>query len=141
MPKDDEISIKGLDTFSQQFFLSESKDPTKQEFVTVNKGQALSPEKVKAYQEERMREFIQRAGSFTEDLIGFIFEQKSKRNLTDIETVFGVALATINLRNSYENAGVQPGSMSTPSAEQRTANLAEFDNICMGAQDFWDANQ
>jgi hypothetical protein len=86
-----------------------------------------------------MRAFIERAGSFAEDLVAFIIEQKRLRNLSDIETVFGLALANINLRNAYGSPqGKESARDFTP--EKRAALLEEFDDVCAGAQDYYDAN-
>jgi len=135
MPKQNDISIKGLDSFSRKFLL-QSSPPGEQEYISVAPGQKASPEAVRRYEEERMRDFIQRAGSFTEDLVAFVVEQKQLRSLSNIETVFAVALATINLRNAYGSE--QDEQPMTP--EKRDAYLEEFDDICVGAQAFFDAN-
>ncbi len=135
MPKPEDISIKGLDKFSRRFLL-QSSPPGEQEFISVAPGQKASPTAIKRYEEERMRDFIHRAGSFTEDLIAFVVEQKQLRNLSDVETVFGLALATINLRNAY---GSKQGEEEISDAK-RESYLAEFDEVCVGAQEFFDEN-
>ncbi len=135
MPKPSEISIKRLDSFSRRFLL-QSAPPGEQEYISVAPGQKASAEAIKRYEEERMRDFIRRAGSFTEDLVAFVVEQKQLRNLSDVETVFGLALATINLRNAY---GTAQGE-ETVTDEKREAYLSEFDEVCFGAQEFFEAN-
>ncbi len=136
MPKPSDISLKGLDQFSRRFLLRNAP-PGETEYIHVSPGQKAAPEAVKKYEQERQRDFIHRAGSFTEDLVAFVVEQKKLRNLSDMETVFGLALANINLRNAY---GSQQGDEAfTP--EKRDALLEEFDEICAGAQDYYDANE
>jgi len=126
----EEISLKGLDSFSKTFLVGTKDTPQKAD-VQVQKGQTLSNEGHAKYAEELQKDFIRRAGSFTEDLVAFIMEQRKKRDLTNIETIFAVALANINLREDYGGA---PGN---PTQEQQ---LAEFDAICFGAQEYYDAN-
>jgi hypothetical protein len=134
MAKQD-ISIKGLDTFSRQFLSAGGEA----EYVSVAKGQQIKPEALKKYQQQRETEFITRAGSFCEDLIAFVVEQKKLRELSDIETVFGIALATIQLRIAYgQPQNAEEAKTMTP--EKKAALLEEFDSICIGAQDFYDAN-
>jgi hypothetical protein len=130
-----DISLKGLDTFSKRFLFSNEEE--EKEYIHVAPGQQLSAAALKRYAEERQREFIQRSGTFAEDLLAFIVEQKRMRQLKDTETVFALALANINLRNSYGS----PQNEAPYTLEKRTALLAEFDEICAGAQDYYDANQ
>jgi hypothetical protein len=132
------MAVKGLDDFSKQF-LGHAGDEGA-EYVQVSKGQKVDDEAVRKYNDSRVEDFINRSGSFTEDLIGFIVEQKQRRNLSDTETVFGVALATINLRNAYGS----PQAESEKEAftdEKRAELLKEFDRICYGAQKYWENNQ
>jgi len=138
MANDDDISLKGLDSFSKQFLIG--KDGPKEgdvEYVSVAQGQQIKPEVMKRYQEERLRDFIKRAGSFTEDLLAFVVEQKKLRSLSDVETIFGLALATINLRNTYGSA---QGDEKPFTPEEAEKQLLFFDSVCMGAQDYYDAN-
>lgn len=135
MPKKEDISLKGLDQFSRKFLL-QNAPPGEEEYIHVSPGQKANPEALKKYEDERMRDFIRRAGSFTEDLVAFVVEQKRLRNLSDVETVFGLALANINLRNAYGS----PQGEEHFTVEKRTALLEEFDEICAGAQDYYDAN-
>lgn len=137
---ENDVSTKGLDEFSHQFLLSidDADQDGNEECVKVQDGQQISSEALKKYQERRKEEFIERAGAFTEDLIGFILEQKHMRGLSDVETIFGLALANINLRQAY---GSRQGEEPDPTPERREELLQEFDAICYGAQQFWDANQ
>lgn len=139
MAKDNEVSLKGLDTFSKQFLLSGTQNAQKgePEYITVGEGQKVSPAALKHYDEERAKAFMLRAGSFTEDLIAFIVEQKKMRDLDDVSAIFGIALANINLRNAYGNP---QGDAAKTTPEERENLLAEFDAICMGAQEYYDAN-
>lgn len=136
MTRDKDISLKGLDNFSKQFLLSSGPEKGDPEYITVSKGQTISAEALKHYDEARTRSFMLRAGSFAEDLMAFIVEQKNMRELDDVSTIFALALANINLRDAY---GKPPGDRKiTP--EEQEARLAEFDSVCMGAQEYFDAN-
>jgi hypothetical protein len=133
--------VKGLDDFAKKFLQGASKDnedPGSEEYIHVSQGQKASEEALENYFATRKLDFIQRAGAFTEDLVAFIIDQKKKRNLSDIETVFGIALATINLRNSYGSAQYDDEKI-TP--EQRSELLKQFDSICWGAQQYYDENK
>ena len=136
---DNEVSTEGLDDFSRQFLFSidEADSDGNEEFVKVQDGQQISSEALKKYQERRKEEFIERAGAFTEDLIGFVMEQKQMRGLSDVETIFALALSTINFRHAY---GSKQGNEEEPTPEKRKKLLKEFDAICYGAQQYWDAH-
>ncbi len=126
-----DISTKGLDEFSAKFL-----NPEPGEHLIVQQGQQLSEDALKQYQEERTKAFISRAASFTDDLVAFIVQQKKLRSLTDVETVFGIALANINLRNAY---GSPQGKEKLTAHKQQTL-LEEFDEVCWSAQQYWDAH-
>lgn len=138
MAKDEDVSLKGLDNFSKQFLLNNQElkegDP---EYIKVTEGQSLKPEAVKRYEEVRTREFIKRAASFTDDLVGFVIQQRKFRSLSDMEVIFGLALANINLRNAYGNP---PNQGLALTQTERDALFAQFDAICGGAQEYYDAN-
>lgn len=136
MPKTpDDISLKGLDNFSKKFLL-QGDDTAEKEYIHVAPGQKVSDEHLKRYHDERQRDFIRRAGAFAEDLVAFIVEQKKLRQLGDTETVFALALCNINLRNAYGS----PQNEKDFTPEKRASLLDEFDEICAGAQDYYDAN-
>ena len=128
------VSIKGLDGFSSKFLGIDKTKP--EEYLLVKQGQKASDEAIKKYQDERTSDFIQRAASFTEDLVGFIVQQKKLRGLSDVEAVFGIALANINLRHAY---GSEQGKEKL-SSKQKEDLLSEFDEVCWGAQQYWDAH-
>jgi hypothetical protein len=141
-PLDPQISLKGLDDFSRKFLTGDSRPEHEgDEFIatapTKTGGSSVSEAALKRYYEQRKVDFIRRAGLFTEDLIAFIVEQKRMRNLSDEETVFSVALANINLRNAY---GSPQGNEKQLSKEQAAALLDRFDELCWGAQQYFDAN-
>lgn len=131
------VSVQGLDDFSRKFLFA-NQTPKADEYVTVIGKQTITPEALKKYERERIEDFIKRAGSFTEDLVGFIVQQKRLRELSDMETVFGIALACINLRALY---GSPQGGEKVLSAEQKEKLLEEFDEICFGAQQYYDAHK
>lgn len=134
---DQEISVKGLEEFGRKYLMT---NEDKEEYITVSGGQKASEEALQRYAEARKIDFISRAGSFTEDLVAFIIEQKKMRELSDREAVFAIALTNINLRHAYGSpqAGEKKEDV-TP--ERREELLKEFDEICWGAQQFWDANK
>jgi hypothetical protein len=134
--KPEEISIKGLDGFSKQF-LGRSVAEDETEYIRTTDGQKASAAAVDKYHAERSTDFIKRSGHFTSDLIAFIMDQKNLRDLTDTETVFGLALTNINLRNAF---GSPQGAEKSLTAAEKEALLESFDKICEGAQDYWDAN-
>jgi hypothetical protein len=135
MPQD--ISVKGLDDFSRKYLVGPAM-PNEEEYVTVQGGQKAGKEAIDRYFETRKKDFIQRAGSFTEDLVAFIIEQKTKRSLSDRETVFAIALTNINLRHA---SGSPQSKTETVSPARKEELLKEFDEVCWGAQSFWEANQ
>ena len=139
MAKSSTISLKGLDNFSKQFLLGNGQNARKgdAEYITVSEGQKLPPAALKHYDAELTRDFIKRAGSFTEDLVAFIVEQKRMRDLDDTSVIFALALANINLRNSYGNPRIAGAPVSAADTEKL---LNEFDTICVGAQEYYDAN-
>lgn len=118
--------LTGLDDFGKRYLLNNASE---QEVVVSEKG--VDSEKIKErYLRKAQEDFINRAGSFTEDLIGFILDQKKKRNLTDRESIFGLALANINLRSSYCEL-----------EENKKQELeTEWDEICWAAQCYYNDN-
>jgi len=129
------ISTKGLEEFGRKYLVS---NEDKEEYISVSGGQKASTEALRKYAETRKRDFIKRAGGFTEDLVAFIIEQKKMRELSDRETVFAIALCNINLRHAYGSA---QGGEKDVTPERREELLKEFDEVCWGAQQFWDANK
>lgn len=136
------MTVKGLDNFSEKFLGGDETSSTvgQEEYVQVTKGQKVSQEALKNYNETRVKDFIHRAGSFTEDLIAFIVEQKSLRNLTDTELVFALALTNINLRDAYASPQTEDEEKEF-SAEKKKKLLQKFDEICWGAQQYWEHNK
>lgn len=140
----DDISVKGLDDFAEQFIKGQHARSDSagtgdgDEYIRVTGGQKASDEALEKYYEERKVDFIKRAGSFTEDLVAFFIEQKKMRDLSDREAVFAIALMNINLRHAY---GSPQGGEKDITPERRKELLDEFDAVCYGAQQYWDANQ
>ena len=132
---DSDISVKGLDDFSAKYLLTNTDE---EEYFSVSGGQKAGKAALELYAERRKIDFIQRAGGFTEDLVAFIVEQKKMRELSDREAVFAIALTNINLRHAY---GSPQGGEKDITPERREALLKEFDEICWGAQQFWEANK
>jgi len=130
--------IKGLDEFAKKFLGGQRPEEGASEILVTGKGQKASDAALAAYYKEYQTDFIARAGSFTEDLVAFVVEQRKIRNLTDHETIFGLALANINLRFAWGNP---QGSEKKLTPEERDKLLEQFDEVCFGAQSYWDANQ
>lgn len=91
-----------------------------------------SAEAIARYEAQRNDEFIKRAGAFTEDLVAYIIDERKRRDLSDHETVFALALANINLRSDY--------GTPKPGEDNKDALLDEFDQLCYQAQQYWDSN-
>lgn len=132
---DTPVSTKGLDEFGKKYLFGES--PADKDEYIMHQGQSATTEAVERYEKERLEEFQKRAGHFTEDLIAFIMEQRSVRGLSDLETIFGLALTNINLRHAY---GSPQGEEKEIDEEEQTILLAKFDGVCWSAQQYWDAH-
>ena len=129
--------VKGLDSFEAKFL---GVTPGKEASVAVQDGWKAPKEHLDKYAEQRKEEFINRAGAFTVDLLGFFKEQKVKRDLDDKECIFAVALATIQLRELYGSPqGVKEGQGFN--AKKREELLALFDSVCECAQEYYDENK
>ncbi len=129
----DKPKLDALDSFSRKYLMGADKD------ILIEKGNANSDKIQEAYFKQAKEDFINRAGSFTEDLIGFLVEQKKKRDLDDKTVIFSLALANINLHNSYcapQNSGEQKAF----TAEQKQALSKEWDEICWAAQCYYNEN-
>ena len=133
----EEISVKGLDEFGAKFLTS--ADTTNGEIHVTQGADAPTEKMLAAYLDQQKQDFIQRTGSFTEDIIAFIVEQKGMRALDDKSVVFAIALANINLRNSFcapQNKGEEKNFTPT-----RKNELGEtWDEICYAAQNYYDEN-
>jgi hypothetical protein len=134
---DPQVSLKGLDDFSRKFLTGDRPEHEGDEFIVKASGSSVSPAALDNYYKQRKVDFIRRAGAFTEDLVAFIVEQKKTRNLSDEETIFAVALANINLRVAF---GSPQGREKSLTSEDKDALLSRFDEICWGAQQYYDAN-
>lgn len=136
MAENDELSTKGLDVYAENFLQRKTEGA---EEITITKGQDLSEERIRNFQEQQKRDFIKRAGTFTEDLIGYIIEQKQIRNVDDRVVIFSLALANINLRASFCNPqNEEEVEKWTP---EKTKNAGkEWDTICWAAQAYFDEN-
>lgn len=128
-------NLDGLDTFGRKY-LGTAADTE----ILVSEGGPTEAAKLQAaYARQATEDFVQRAGSFTEDLVGFVVEQKKIRQLDDKAVVFGLALANINLRNSFcspQNSDEQKGF----DGKQKKQLETEWDEICWAAQCYFDKN-
>jgi ribonucleotide reductase beta subunit family protein with ferritin-like domain len=131
----DKPNLTSLDSFGRKYLMgAEDKD------ILIEKGNA-NPDKVQEIFYQRAKEdFINRAGSFTEDLVGFIIEQKQKRALDDKSVIFSLALASINLHTSF-CAPQNTEEQKSFNPDQKQALSKEWDEICYAAQCYYDENK
>lgn len=101
-------------------------------------GTKASSAALAKYEKKRQEDFIKRAGAFTEDLVAYIIDERKRRDLSDHETIFALALANINLRNDYGNP--PPTTEASRKDAKKTELLNEFDEFCYQAQQYWDSN-
>lgn len=134
MTTENKPNLDSLDAFSRKYLMG-----TVDSGILIEKGNA-NPDKVQeVFYKQVQEDFINRAGSLTEDFIGFIVEQKKKRDLDDKTVIFSLALANINLHNSF-CAPQNPDEEKALDAKQKQALSKEWDEICWAAQCYYDAN-
>ncbi len=90
--------------------------------------------------EFRKKEFLQRAGTFAEDLIAFFIQQRKKNDYLDDECAGAIALLAINLRDSYGEPQ-NPDEKAKWNDAVRAERLAEFDMICEAMQNYFDEGE
>lgn len=130
----DKPKLDTLDAFSRKYLMG-----TVDKDILITGGNA-NPDKVQeAFYKQVKEDFINRAGSLTEDLIGFIIEQKKKRDLDDKTVVFSLALANINLHTSF-CAPQNSEEEKTFGAKQKQALSTEWEEICWAAQCYYNEN-
>lgn len=103
-------------------------------------GAQVSKEAETRIGEFRKKEFLDRAGSFTEELVAFFVQQRKKHDFLDDECVAAVALFTINLRESY-GTPQNDDERKDWTPEKREEKLGVFDLICEQMQDYYDENR
>jgi len=128
-----------LDDFGRKYLLKEGATEEDIKAYGPTEGTARTTQITDKQAKLIQDAFIQRAGSFTEDLIGFIVDQKKLRNLDDKSVVFAIALANINLRNSFcsPQNSVEEKEFD---ANSGTKLSAEWDEICWAAQCYYNDN-
>jgi len=130
----DKLKLDSLDAFSRKHLMGVvDKD------IHIEKGTNNSDKVQEVFYQQVNEDFINRAGSFTEDLIGFIIEQKKKRDCDDKTVIFSLALANINLHNSF-CAPQNTAEEKAFSVEQKQALSKEWDEICWAAQCYYNEN-
>lgn len=134
----DHIPTEGLDGFAKDFLFSGDEEIA----IVDGSDEKKKNEQLATWVDYRMKEFIERAGSLTEDTMAYYTEIMHKRGYDNTEGIFALALLTINLRNSY---GFEPRTseeneqgVTKETADER---LAEFDKICYYAQRYYDENK
>jgi len=98
-----------------------------------------SAEAAKRIADYRNKEFIHRAGTFYEDLMGFFVEQKRKNDYLDDEAVGAIALFAINAREAYGSPQNETERAKWTPA-MREEKLRDFDAICANMQTYYDEN-
>ena len=137
MSDDNELSTRGLDEYANRFL--RSNDSETPEDIKVTKGREANEEMMTAYVKQQKADFIRRTGRFTDDLVGFIVEQKSMRSLDDKDIIFGLALANINLRYSHCRPQNEEEEKTFTAERGRELNK-EWESLCWAAQCYFDEN-
>ena len=132
-------SIRTLDDFGRKYLLKEGATDSDIKAYAPTEGAKGTTQITEKQAKLIQDEFIQRAGSFTEDLIGFIVDQKRLRDLDDKSVVFAIALANINLRNSFcsPQNSIEQKEFDETSGKKLSA---EWDEICWAAQCYYNEN-
>lgn len=105
--------------------------------VLENQRSTGASERILAY---RNREFVEKTGRIAEELLGFLLEQRQRKDWLDDEVIGGVALFTINLRESFgQPQHTTDDARWTP--EFAKEQLAIFDTICGEMQEHFDRNK
>lgn len=88
----------------------------------------------------RNREYIEKVGRIAEELLGFMLEQRQRKDWLDDEVIGAVALFCINLRDSFGSPQHTTDDLRwTP--EFQKAQFAIFDTICQEVQAHYDRNK
>lgn len=119
-------------------------DPRAQRFLGNGPIQKLNAarsesasDRILAY---RNREYVEKTGRIAEELLAFIIERRESRDWMDDEVIGGVALFTINLRESFGSPQHETDDARwTP--EYRAEQLKIFDDICGEMQRHFDRNK
>lgn len=105
--------------------------------VREHQRSASASDRILAY---RNREYVERVGRIAEDLLGYLLEQRSRKDWLDDEVIGGVALFTINLRESFGSPQhTTDDARWTP--EYAAKQLEIFDTICAEMQAHFDRNK
>lgn len=119
-------------------------DDRAREFLGAEKvtrhGAQASAKAAQRYEDYRQQEFLQRAGNFYEDLMGFFLDQKKKGDYMDDEAIAALALLAINCRESYGSPQNREEAKQWDDAK-RAEKLLVFDTICVTMQAYYDENK
>lgn len=107
--------------------------------VTKIEGSKAGNAIINSHAEYRQREFLARAGTLYESVMGHFLQERKKHEYTDDESIAAVALFAINLRHAY-GEGQTPKEKTSWTQERRDAKHAEFDAICEAMQAYFDSN-
>lgn len=115
-----------------QRFLGEGKRT-----IVENQKSTTASARILAY---RNREYLEKTGRIAEELLAFLLEQRRDKDWLDDEVIGGVALFTINLRESFGSPQhATDDARWTP--EFRDEQLQIFDTICEEMQVHFDRNK
>ena len=105
--------------------------------VRQNQKSEAASDRILAY---RNREYVEKVGRIAEELLGFLLEQRQRKDWLDDEVIGGVALFTINLRESFaQPQHTTDDARWTP--EFAKAQEVIFDTICGEMQEHFDRNK
>lgn len=88
----------------------------------------------------RNQEYISKVGAIAEQFLGFMLEQRQRKDWLDDEVIGGIALFTINVRESFGTPQHETDDARW-SAEYRAEQLAMFDEICEEVQRHFERNK
>jgi hypothetical protein len=105
--------------------------------IRQNQKAQTASDRILAY---RNREYIEKVGRIAEELLGFMLEQRQRKDWLDDEMIGAAALFCMNLRESFGSPQhTTDDSRWTP--EFQKAQFAIFDTICEEVQVHFDRNK
>jgi len=108
-----------------------------QRTIRENQKSEKASDRILAY---RNREYVETTGRIAEELLAFLLEQRKRKDWLDDEVIGGVALFTINLRESFGSPQHSTDDKRW-SPKYQAEQLAIFDTICEEMQRHFDRNK
>lgn len=88
----------------------------------------------------RNREYIEKVGRIAEEFLGFMIEQRQRKDWLDDEVIGAIALLAINVRESFGSPQhTTDDARWTP--EFQKAQFEIFDTICFEVQEHYNRNK